>query len=284
LAAALSGQGKYTDSIKLLENVQTGAPGAAQPLGALVNTMIRAKKLDEAVNFLQSVLKANPDKAEAYVLLGAVQIQKNLPEQAERSFRAAIERQPKDPSAYIALANFYAQNRKIDEAEKTIRAGLKEQPDNFAMRFSYAGVMENKGDYEAAIAEYENLLKQDPGSLIAANNLASLLSDRRTDKASLERAYSVAMILRKSQVPSFKDTLGWLDYLRGDYKNAVSLLEEAAPALPDRAVAQYHLGVAYSAVGQTAKAAEQFRKALALSPDSSLQEKITAAQKKTANN
>jgi Tfp pilus assembly protein PilF len=49
-------------------------------------------------------------------------------------------------------------------------------------------------------------------------------------------------------------------------------------------VAQYHLGVAYSAVGQAAKAAEQFRKALALSPDSSLQEKITAAQKKTANN
>jgi hypothetical protein len=40
-----------------------------------------------------------------------------------------------------------------------------------------------RSDYEAAIAEYEILLKQDPGSLIVANNLASLLSDRRTDKA-----------------------------------------------------------------------------------------------------
>ena len=125
-------------------------------------------------------------------------------------------------------------NKKFDEAEKVIRAGLQQQPDSSAMHMAYAGVLEQKGDYDAAIAEYENLLKQDPGSLIVANNLASLLSDRRTDKASLERAYSLGAVLRKSQVPNFKDTLGWIDYLRGDYKSATALLEEAAAALPNR--------------------------------------------------
>ena len=115
------------------------------------------------------------------------------------------------------------------------------------MRLTYAGVLEQKADYEAAIAEYEKLLKQDPGSLIVANNLASLLSDRRSDKASLERAYSVAAVLRKSQVPPFQDTLGWIEYLRGDYKSATGLLEEAALALPQRAIAQYHLGMSYVA-------------------------------------
>ena len=282
LAAALSGQGKYGDSIKILESAQAAAPAAAQPMAALVSTLVRAKKLDEAESFLQTALKTNPANAEAHVLLGSVQLVKNAPDQAVQSFRTAIERQPKDMVGYSALANFYLANKKLDEAEKVIRAGLQQQPDSSVMHMAYAGVLEQKGDYEAAIAEYEILLKQDPGSLIVANNLASLLSDRRTDKASLERAYSLAAVLRKSQVPNFKDTLGWIDYLRGDYKSATALLEEAATALPNRPIVQYHLGMSYIATGQVAKASEQFKKALALAPDSSLQEKIATAQKKAA--
>ena len=283
LAAALNGQGKYGDSIKILEGMQATSTSASKgPLVQLVDTLVRAQKLDEAVAILQKELKTNPANAEVYVMLGSVQLLKNLPDQAVQSFRTAIDRQPKDVAGYNALVNFYLRNKNVDEAEKVVRAGLQGQPDSFALRLTYATVLEQKGNYEGAIAEYEKLLKQDPGSLIVANNLASLLSDRRTDKASFDRANSVAAVLRKSQVPSFKDTLGWIDYLRGDYKSATGLLEEAVAAMPNRAMVQYHLGMSYVAVGQMAKATEQFKKALALNPDSALQEKITAAQKKAA--
>jgi cellulose synthase operon protein C len=282
LAAALNGQGKYGDSIKILEGLQASAPAAVQPMAALVSTLVRAQKLDQAVSLLQTALKANPANAEAHVLLGSVQLLKNAPDQAERSFKTAIERQPKEIVGYRALADFYVRNKNIDEAEKVIRTGLQQQPDSSAMHLTLAGVLEQKGDYDAAIAEYEYLLKQDPGSMIVANNLASLLSDHYTDKANLERAYSLAAVLRKSQIPSFKDTLGWLDYLRGDYKSATGLLEEAAAAMPNRALVQYHLGMSYVGSGQFSKASEQFKKALALTPDSALQQKIRAAQQKAA--
>ena len=42
-AAALSGQGKYGDSIRILEGLQAAAPAAVQPMAALVNTMVRGR-------------------------------------------------------------------------------------------------------------------------------------------------------------------------------------------------------------------------------------------------
>jgi cellulose synthase operon protein C len=279
-AAALSGEGKYSDSAKILEGLASAAPGAVQPMAGLVNALVKAQKLDEAVNFLQTALKANPANAEALVLLGSVQLIKNEPDQAVQSFQTAIERQPKNVAGYQALANFYIRGKKLSEAEKTIRSGLQEQPDSPVLHLALAAILEFKGDYEAAIAEYEGLLKKDPSSMIVANNLASLLSEYHTDKDSIDRAYSLAQILRKSQVPSFKETLGWLDYLRGDYASATGLLEQAVAGLPNRPLIHYHLGMSYVGGGQTGKAAEQFKKALELGPDSALEQKIRAAQEK----
>ena len=281
-AAALSGQGNYDASIRLLESVQSAAPTALQPMAALVSTLVRAQKLDQAISLLEKTLAENPANAEALSLLGSVQLQKGLPDQAVQSFRLAIERQPKDMVGYHALYQFYIQNKNFDEAEKIVRSGLQQQPDQFIMHMDLASILEIKSDYEGAIAEYEGLLKKDPGAMIVANNLASLLSEYRSDKDSIDRAYSLALMLRKSEIPSFKDTLGWLYYLRGDYKNATDLLEQAATALPNRAEVQYHLGMSYVSTGQMAKASEQFTKALALAPNSLLQQKISAAQKKAA--
>jgi len=215
--------------------------------------------------------------------MGSIHIQKNEPDQAVKSFQTAIERRPKDMAGYLALANFHVRAKKNDGAGKVIRAALKEQPGNFAVRLELAGIMELNGNYEAAIAEYELMLKQQPGSMIAANNLASLLTDNRNDKASLDRAYSLAVMLRKSQVSSFKDTLGWVYYRRGDYKSAIALLEEAATALPNHAMVQYHLGMAYIADRQLAKASEHLKKSLTLAPDAGLQQKIRTAQEQAGN-
>ena len=281
LAAALSGQKKYNESIDILEKAYAAAPGDVVRLVALVNELIRAQQFDKAETFLQTLLKSNPANADAYVMLGSIQLLKNAPDQALKSFRIAIEKQPKNVNGYRALADFYSREKNNGEALKVIRAGLQEQPDSFTLHMALAGVLVLKGDYETAIGEYESLLKQQPGSMVVANDLASLLSERRTDKASLERAYSVAAILRKSPVPIYEDTLGWIDYQRGDYKSAVSLLEEAATKRPNLGVVRYHLGMSYIAIDQLAKASEQLKKALELATNSGeLEQKIRAALEK----
>jgi Tfp pilus assembly protein PilF len=116
--------------------------------------------------------------------------------------------------------------------------------------------------------------------MIIANNLATLLAEHRTDKASMERANSVAVLLMKTQIPQFKDTLGWVSYRRGNYSEAVTLLEGAVAELPNIPAVHYHLAMCYLAIGQHTKASEHFNKARELAPhDTELKSKIDAALK-----
>ena len=193
-----------------------------------------------------------------------------------------IQKQPKNVSGYGALSDYYMLQKNYGEALKVTRAGLDQQPDNMLLRFALAGILERSGDYEAAISEYQSLLNKDPGSIIVANNLASLLSDHRTDKASLDQAKTLAVSLQKSPVPQFEDTLGWVNYRQSDYKAALPLLENAAAALPTDALVHYHLGMTYVALGQPDKAAEQFKLALDHAPDHDLEEKIRVGLTKSS--
>ena len=283
LGAALLGQHKYDESIAVFQSAVNASPSAVQPMISLVHALVRAQETDKAIGFLKSTLEANPDNAEAQVLMGSIQLATGARDQALENFRLAIEKQPKNVVGYQALANLYADEKKFDNALTVIRSGLQMQPDSVILQLAMADALEQTHQYEAAISEYERLLSKQPGSMIVANNLASLLSDHRNDKASLERAYALVASLRETQIPQFKDTLGWVSYRRDDYVNAVPLLEKAVAALPNTALVRYHLAMSYIAIRQTAKASEQLSAALSLAPDFELEAKIQDALRSVQN-
>jgi len=283
LGAALGGEHKFDQSIAALQAAVAAEPSAVQPMIALVQEMVRAKQTDKAVAFLQAALNTNPANVQALVLLGSIEASVNqAPDKAIVDFKTAIEKQPNNPIGYTALADLYLTQKNTNAALQVVQSGLKLLPDNVVLHMSLAGIMEQGQNYDGAISQYEYVLAQQPGLLVAANNLASLLADHRTDKASLDRAEVLAASLRKTEVPQFKDTIGWVQYREGDYKTAGALLQEAATALPDVALIHYHLGMSYEATGQNALAAEQFKTALTKSPSDDLAEKLKTELKKTA--
>jgi tetratricopeptide (TPR) repeat protein len=279
LGEALIGKGRYDEAIASLQKAYQTAPSAA-PLNSLISAFLKANKKDEALRFLKSVITKNPENANALVLLGSIQLAGDEIDRATGSFLAALRAQPKEDVGYRALADLYRRQKNYDESVRILRQGIEEQPDSAALQITLANVLEQKGDYEAAISQYESILDKQPGNLIASNNLVSLLLDHRRDVPSLQRAQSIAEILRKSQIPQFKDTLGWVKYHQGDYVTAVSLGEEAVAVLTDQASVRYHLGMGYAAVSRADKASEQLKKALELAPDDRSAEEMRTALKK----
>jgi len=279
-ASALAGQNKIDESIAALEDAHQAAPDAVQPVFSLVSEYLKRGNADKALALLQDINKKYPDNAQVLVLVGQTKLAQKKDAEALETFEQAVAKQPKDPVGYSALSDLYVRQKNYDAAENVLQVALKELPTNVNLQLSAAGIQILKGDHDAAIAQYEAILKDQPKSVVAINNLVSLLLDYRSDKDSLDRALSLADALKNSNVPQFQDTLGWAQYRRGDYKDAISNLEAAAAKLPKLAAVHYHLGMSYAAAGQSEKAAEQLKTAMTLEPDgTALKESIRSAMK-----
>jgi cellulose synthase operon protein C len=276
--AVLLGQKKYDESIETLKNAYTSAPQTAQLMNALFVAYVQAGKTSEAEAFLNSILAANANNADALVLMGTLKAVQNQPKDAEASFKQAIDRQSSNPVGYVALAKFYLSQNQVSQAEAVLRSGREKVPSDFNTNYLLAGLLESKNDTDGAIAIYEDQLKLTPDALIIVNNLASLLADYRTDPASLDSAKQLAQRLVAIDLPQFKDTIGWVAYRSGDYRNALLNLEQAAEKLPTIALIKFHLGLTYVALKRNADAKDQFAKADVLLKDKDpLKEKIREA-------
>lgn len=70
---------------------------------------------------------------------------------------------------------------------------------------------------------------------------------------------------KDENVASVQDTLGWVQYRMGTYKEAEQNLQQAASAQPRLAEIRYHLGMVYAAEGKTDAARAELGHALLLS-------------------
>ena len=139
--------------------------------------------------------------------------------------------------------------------------------ESFSLGLTLAQVYEVTGETNKAIKRYEEMLELKPDADIVANNLASLLTDNRTDKASHTKAYNISRRFKNSEIPQFRDTLGWASYHIGKYAEADSLLKSAVARLPNIPDFHYHLGMNYLAREETKLAREELEKALKLAGD-----------------
>jgi Flp pilus assembly protein TadD len=149
-----------------------------------------------------------------------------------------------------------------EELATLLDAAIEAAPGAVAPQLLKAEQLERGRDFDGAIAVYEALYAANSANVVVANNLASLLVTHRDDDESLARAYTISRRLRDIEVPAVQDTYGWIAFRRGEHEEALRYLEPAAQGLPDDPVVQYHLGMAYAALGRRDEAVAQLTRAL----------------------
>ncbi len=273
----LANQGKFDESIAYLQRTAQATPTDIQPMFNLIRAYVSAGKLGEAESFAKSILEASPNSPNSHIINGAVQLAMQRIPEARASYETAVSKAPTDVQGYMALSEFHQSQQDLPSAVQVLQSALEKVGNKAEIQMALGGVFERSKKHEEAIAAYEAVVAAQPNSVIAVNNLVSLLTDFRDDQATLTRAAQMAIVLKDSPIPHFRETLGWSLVRQGDVKSGLPILEKTIGELENISAAQYHLGMAYSAEGAKSLAAKHLKIALNLEQNASDRERIIRA-------
>lgn len=257
----LESQQKWDAALAAYEHAIEMQPNAAEPLTALTRVELARKQPARALARLDKIALEQPDNVVARNLKGELLTARGEIDAAVASFDDAIAKAPGWWLPYRGLALAHAAAKRNDAAMRALERGLQ-QTGAAALGTDLAALYERAGRPDDAIRVYDEMVKREPGSVAASNNLAMLLVTYRTDRASLDRAQQLTGQLSNVDEPAVLNTRGWVKFKRGEFQESVQLLQQAVEKAPASPMMRYHLGMAQLRIGNRDAARENLEAAV----------------------
>ena len=265
LGVILRQQNKTAEARQAFEKTIELAPDNLLPTDQLVELDIVSKNFDGALQRVQTALQKTPKSAGLYLIESKIYTAQRAWDQAEAVLLKALELDPNYSPAYESLIATYIAANKLPQAVSELQVYLTKRPDDPRVLMTLGATYDKQKETLKARDAYEKLLAKNPDFAPALNNLAYLYAEKLND---VDKAYELARKARDLRPdPSITDTLGWVLYKKGDYQEALGLLQESAGKLAQNADAQFHLGMASYMMGQTEVARVAFQEALKAAAD-----------------
>jgi tetratricopeptide (TPR) repeat protein len=260
-------QAKRNDEARqAFEKATQLAPDNLALMDQLVELDLLDKRFDAARQRIRRQFQKNPDAPAAHFFEGKILAAERKWESAEAELQKTLQLDPNFSSAYDLLVQTYLAANKLPQAVSQLQAALSKNPNNPSALMTLGLVYEQMKEYPKERDAYEKLLSINPDFVPALNNLAYLYTERLND---LNKAYDLARKAHdlQGQDAAVADTLGWVLYKRGDYQQALAILQESAEKAADNPEIQFHLGMTAYMMGQTDMAKVALRKAASAPKD-----------------
>ncbi|MEE8295021.1 MAG: tetratricopeptide repeat protein [Sphingomonadales bacterium] len=177
----------------------------------------------------------------------------------------------------VAIGDLYRSGEKYAEAlpfyeQAALLKGSLGEEDWFFL-FTRGIAYERLDMWEKAEADFLKALEYQPEDPDILNYLGYSWIDRgenlETGRAMIEKA-----VAKRPDNGFILDSLGWAQYLMGEYEEAVENLERAVSLEPGDPILNDHLGDAYWRVGREREARFQWNHALRLEPEQDVLDKL----------
>lgn len=268
---------QYTDATVYLEKVLELQPSNDLARIYLGDIATLQNRFDDAIQWYRSVTSAEQLFTARLRLVDAVK-QRDGVDAALRELEAMHPESPQQQVDLILLENeLLIEAGRDDEALELVNDALTDNPDNIDLLYARAMIAARREDVAGLEKDLLRVLEIKPGHVQSLNAYGFTLADL-TDR--YKEAYSLISAAHKQKPndPFILDSMGWIEFKRGNYAEAEAYLRRALAKRNDPEIA-YHLTEVLLAAGKTREARKVWTAASKDFPDDkklqTLSEKIS---------
>ena len=223
-------------------------------------------KTDEAVRIVERGLEIDPEYQRLHLSLSRLEAQRGNPEQALQLAELAYQKDAKNPEAVVWLASMLTRANRFPETKAILESGLETIPEHPWLNLSYARMVEmREGRLEEAETRLRRALDRDP-FLASGWNLHGQLLDRTGRSLEAVESYRKGLE-RQTDSGELHGALGHLLARLGEHAEAEQHLREAIRLTPRfRADLYVSLGGLLAEAGRYTDAQAEYEKVLAVEP------------------
>lgn len=263
LGLALLEAGRVSEAIPVLEKAVKLGESSPEVSYALGLAYEQKGRLADAEIAYKRATELNPQFWDAHVALGELYERQGVYDKALNSYLLAAALKPQ-PSLFNNIGRLYFLQGKQNEAIQYFSRALKEDPGFVVARQNLAIAYREIGEHEKAASEWREILKLQPENIEAKIELANVLIDLKRYDEAMELCKDVSARDPKNAV--VRVLLGFIHYTTGNLGLAWDEYKRATELDPKNADAWNGLGAVYERQGKLQDAEKCYRKALELDP------------------
>lgn len=306
--------GKPKDADAILSELGRQAPGDGDVIKTVFEYFLEQKDYEGAVWAIEGMLIGAPDNSDLHYLAGVAydglsqsdkaiaHLQKVEPgslffhnavvqsallyhddgkiDRAIEVVRNALKYAPDHADYYLYLGSFYEELERYNDALEALQQGLNVDERNSRLYFRLGVVYDKMGSKQDSIEAMKEVVRLKPENAEALNYLGYTYADLGINLDEAEKLIQTALRIKPND-GYITDSLGWLNYKKGRYHDALKYLNRAVELVPDDPVILEHLGDVHQKMGRGEKALIYYKRSLEKKGKNkkSLEEKIKQLNK-----
>lgn len=281
MALILVDKNLYADAIAKFKEIEKEAPESDKVKFYLAAIYEEQKNYPASISYYTQVPVESSFYGESTMHLALLYQKSNKPELFVNTLVSAIENKVNHAPVYMLYSSYLEQTNRLAQAFEVMKLATQRFSDSAQVHFYMATIYDKQNQKSEMLKSLRTSVELDDKNPQVLNYLAYSLAELNLNLDEAE-AYAKRAVATAPKDPYILDTLGWVQFKKGNKKEALTHIQKAYEISPEVSVFSEHLAELYLAKNDEVRAREFYIRAYETEEDPEkrvqLKEKIASIE------